>query len=252
MGHSTNPTRYELPQRKRTTAESVYILNWVVYDSQNADTRQHTTYAGTQQDLIDLGLAPAQIFSDFGKYVKSGRVEYQGKNVKLELKRAKAGMWAITWSCAGTELPYESEKARRTQDNGYDSDMQQAAQEVSFKKLEAETGYKSPSLKHYDGLITAITYPSFDSAGEITNLRTLYTGTRIQLVNACLATESMFSGGYKKSKKDGWRIHPSIDDEWTVEYTHDIFSMPEDLRKAARDSAKREFLDHIKKFLKDD
>lgn len=105
---------------------------------------QRTIYRGLRDDLVAVGLAPAQVFDDVGKSgKKSARLLHEnGDKCKIEIERMANGEWCVTRRHPLGDGPYQSHKATFTPQNGEmdDPDVKQVNYDLLVKKL----GFRNP------------------------------------------------------------------------------------------------------------
>ena len=110
---------YPLPKPTKKYVDSVYVERWCAraYDKTEEQT---TIYRGKMEDLIAVGLAPAEIFGDIGRSgKKSARIiTHKNEEQPISIQRMAKGEWRVERRHNTQELPYSSHKARCTDKNG--------------------------------------------------------------------------------------------------------------------------------------
>lgn len=100
---------YQKPIAKQAYAESVTIKRWAELYAGD----QYTIYRGLKDDLIAVGVAPAQIFRDVGRSgTKRARILHDdGEKRTIEISKRARGIWEVLIYHNKNALPYSSPKA---------------------------------------------------------------------------------------------------------------------------------------------
>lgn len=185
--------RYPIPEQKIKEAKTVTIKNWWARED---DNWQYTEYRGTAKDLQDAGIVPERMFLETGKSgTKSGRIIYpDGKEWTIRINRTGKEYWKVLIYHPMDATPYQSSLAKCSTENGRTRETEETKSEELHKRLGFRP-YGDPS--RYDGRINS--WAILDSIKE--KILTVFEGTRKQLINAGIATDSMFPN--KRNKKTG-------------------------------------------------
>lgn len=226
------PRVYSLPAPTQTYAESIIVESWNAYAD---DDRQITTYRGLQNDLVAVGIAPAQIFDDVGKAgKKSARLRHEnGDKCRIEIERMARGEWRVTRYHSLGDVPYQSHKSTFTPQNGEmcDLDSEKVERDWLIKKL----GFREPCRE--DSEMVADTAGPIRASAIINyrgGLTTRYSGSKDRLFACGLLTPDMFKG--KRTKHCVVSLDEGDRGEtvYHVHYYHEVIELSQDEHAMAK------------------